>query len=200
MTFCQTIIIEIIKILVIGLILYLIKEEIVKRNKKKEKEKLEKELENEFKTVIVDEFITIFSNFYEIRKNYHSTFITNNKALNSESKEQLKVDCLLKSSKFEGHYGALKVRLTNHYNLPKGSWETTNIDLLKQQVINENDFFKKLRLRLDLLGEYYDIWRNSIEEGVKIKAEGDLEFYELYNDILNDLNYRKIIIPKGKKV
>lgn len=199
MSFSESIIIEIIKILIIGGLAFLVKFFIEENIKERDEKKLNKQIRNKFKTQIIDEFVEIFSGFYQIRKMYHSTFIQKNYAFDDSLKKKLIYDSLIKSTELESRYGNIKVRLIIHYGLPTGDWETKKKDELKINLENEKNFKKKLRLQLDLLGEYYDIWRNSIESGQKISTEGDKNFYGLYEEILKELGYRSIIPPTDKK-
>lgn len=188
MNYCEEISLKIIEVFLnlclIGVIGFLIQRYFT--NKKEEEKKQEEKIGDAelFRTTIIDRFINVFSGFYEIRKFYHSALIKNNFALNGESKEQALYEVLKRSCELESQYGELKVRIINHYNLRKGDWGTKSIEFLNKQIQNESDRNLLFRLKLDLLGEYYDLWRNSIEQGNRIKAEGSSEIYTLYNDIL----------------
>lgn len=195
MTFCEKLIIEVIKILLLGGLMLLFKTLITNYFKERDNQNRIEEQRNQYRTQFIDSFINIFSSFYEIRKLYHSTFIENNYALTDKNKAELKLECLKKSAKFEGEYGSLKVRIINQFYLQKGNWETKSIKELNEQLDSQIGKKKILRNKLDLLGEYYDKWRNSIEQGIKIPLDGDTKFYNLYDEILRDLEILKLKGP-----
>jgi hypothetical protein len=162
-----------------------------KTNRKIEREnKLNEAME--FKRNIVDEYINIYSEFYSIRKLYHSTLLPTNHALEETDRKNLKIEALRSTTRHEGKYGTLKVRIINHYKLPKDNWEWKPMEDLEAEIEECQHPNVVFRTQLDLMGEYYDLWRNSIEEGKRIGVEGDEKFYKLYNDILTTLEARKI--------
>jgi hypothetical protein len=181
----------------IGGLGYLIKLEIAKGSKKKKNEQKEKEVRGEFRTKVIDEFINIYSGFYEIRKIYNSIITHKNQVLDLNTINNLKEQCLKDTVKFDAKFGLLKVRLTNHYDLPKGHWEKTGIELLKTKISEtpNNKYKDKLRLKLDLLGEYNSLWLDSIQLGNEIEPGKDIELHELYDSLLSDLEYSKISAP-----
>ena len=122
---------------------------------------------------IIDEFVNTFSGFYSLRKHYESRARPSNE---EPSNEEFKKYFLEKSTELEGQYGALKVRAIQHFKLPKGSFKSQKISDLQTKL---QTALKKLedtknskeaeqevaRVRLDLLGEYYDRWRHALENG-----------------------------------
>ena len=122
LTFLDHVYLEIIKIVVAIVIIggfgYLIKQEITKEAKKKKEERKEKEIRGEFRTKVIDEYINIYSGFYEIRKIYNSIITENFKTLDLNTINNLKEKCLKDSVKFDAKFGSLKVRLSNHFELP----------------------------------------------------------------------------------
>lgn len=94
-------------------------------------------------------------------------------------------EILQKSVELEGRYGALKVLAITHFDLRRGDYGYKQVSTLVQQIAEVGDPREKARLRLDLLGEYYDDWRHALEKSRKIKHEED--FYQIYNELLGFL-------------
>ena len=179
-------------LIVLGVMGLLIRNWIDAKGRRKEEKEIAKNESLEFKRNIIDEYINTFSVFYSIRKMYHSALEPHNEILNDEDRKQLKIEALRSSTKQAGKYGTLKVRIINHYKLPKDNWDSKEIRELEHDIEEceqPNDIF---RMQLDLLGCYYDKWLDSIERGQRIDAEGNQRFYKLYNDILTTLEARRI--------
>ena len=115
---------------------------------------------------IIDEFVNTFSGFYSLRKHYESR--------SQPSNAGFKKYFLEKSTELEGQYGALKVRAIQHFKLPEGKFESQKISHLQTELQNALDKLEHTknskeaeqevaRVRLDLLGEYYDRWRHALE-------------------------------------
>ena len=133
---------------------------------------------------ILEEFADIYSDFYSIRKLYHSARSSRNNIYQIDSEEYKKLvrDILQRSVDLEGRYGALKVLAITHFNLPRGEFRKKEIPELKQQISKSEDKEKEARLRLDLLGEYYDDWRHALEQNRKIDVND--EFFLEYERLL----------------
>ena len=126
------------------------------------------EWENQ-KANILQAFIDIFSEFYSIRKLYHSAMSTRNSiyTVKTPEFEALVREVLKKAVELEGRYGALKVWIIRHFNLPGGDFGyKSKQKLMELKEDPEIDLSVKHRHALDLLGEAYDDWRHAIE-GVK---------------------------------
>ena len=82
----------------------------------------------------------------------------------------------------EGRFGALKILTITHFKLPHGEYQKKSIDELKQLLCEKKDERELARIRLDLLGEYYDDWRHALEQKRKIKV--DDTFYRSYDWLL----------------
>lgn len=145
---------------------------------------------------MIEHFTTIYSEFYSIRKFYHSVrSLKNNIAEEtSESKNDIFLRLVEKSSEKEGEYGSLKVKIIHEYSLPSGNFEMKPIEELIS-IINSNPEEKmKIRCQLDLLGEFYDDWRHAMESPMKRKIfeANDVNryhgfFYSTYSELLNFL-------------
>jgi hypothetical protein len=128
---------------------------------------------------IIDAFVNTFSGFYSLRKYYESTSRVGHRRF--ERDKEFKKYFLVKSTELEGQYGALKVRAIEHFELPAGDFGSQNICDLETELDNLDKTLKKTkvalsskeavrkaarkaaRVRLDLLGEYYDRWRHALE-------------------------------------
>lgn len=133
---------------------------------------------------ILKEFTSIYSDFYSIRKFYHSAHSSSNNIyqVKSEKYRNLVCELLQRSVNLEGRYGALKVQAIIHFDLPRGGFEMKQIQELVDEIAKSPDETCKTRLRLDLLGEFYDDWRHALEQNRKIKA--DDSFYQAYEVLL----------------
>lgn len=152
---------------------------------------LEKERNNQTETnryeetrkLILKEFATIFSEFYSVRKLYHSAI--SHEALYKKNSTELNLllrHVLQKSVDLEGRFGALKISAITHFNLPRSEYAKKKVECLLANISSTVDQGQKLRYRLDLLGECYDDWRHAVEEQRKIKV--DKEFYTSYDLLL----------------
>ena len=65
----------------------------------------------------------------------------------------------------------------------------TGIEMLNTEISETKNYKRKLRIKLDLLGEYYTMWLDSIVLANEIEPGNNIEFHELYDSILSDLNY-----------
>lgn len=133
---------------------------------------------------ILKEFAGIYSDFYSIRKLYHSARSSRNNIYQVDSDEYKKLirDLLQRSVDLEGRYGALKVLAITHFNLPRGEFRRKEAQELRQQISQTEDWHNQARLRLDLLGEYYDDWRHALEQDRKINVND--EFFLEYENLL----------------
>ena len=127
---------------------------------------------------IIKEFTDIFSQFYSVRKLYHSAkdHVNIYDPSGREYAELIK-RLLEKSVDLEGRYGAIKILAINHFELPLIDLSTKRPDMqeLTKKVAKLVDIMddRKNRLllirhRLDLLGELYDEWRHALERNQKI--------------------------------
>lgn len=134
---------------------------------------------------ILKEFTTVYSDFYSVRKLYHSAHSSHNNIYQkaSEKYQELMCDLLQRTVDLEGRYGALKVLAIIHFDLPRGGFEMKPIPELTYEIAKSKDDKCSARLRLDLLGEYYDDWRHALEQNRKIKAAD--EFYKAYGILLS---------------
>ncbi len=177
---------------ILGVIGLMIRNWIESKNKKREDEEVQKRINADFKRDIIDEYIKIFSQFYSVRKVYHSCLLASNQVFEEEDRKQIKIESLKTAANLEGKYGSLKVRIINHYDLPKDNWDISELAEIESQLEEVKNLQLQFRLKLDLLARYYDKWRNSIIAGTRIDAESNPKFYKLYNDILAKLESRKV--------
>lgn len=148
--------------------------------------KIESARYEETRKLLLKEFTTIFSEFYSIRKLYHSAISHDNiYEKNSNDLKALIRQLLQKSVDLEGRYGSLKVLAITHFDLPRGEYQKKTIKELSQLVLAAKDKKSLARYRLDLLGESYDDWRHAFEEKRKIKV--DDEFWRGYELLLKFL-------------
>ena len=133
---------------------------------------------------ILKEFADIYSEFYSLRKLYHSARSSRNGIYDSDSEDFKKLirDILQRSVDLEGRYGALKVLAITHFNLPRGDFTQKQISELREQISKATDPCLQARSRLDLLGEYYDDWRHALEQNRKINLND--EFFREYERLL----------------
>jgi hypothetical protein len=145
----------------------------------------------ETRLAILKEFAGVFSDFYSIRKLYHSARSTHNTIydLSSAEYKSLIMELLKRSVDLEGRYGALKVLAITHFNLPRGEFGAKDIAELSQKIRDTSDEAKQVRLRLDLLGEHYDDWRHALEGKRKIRSSD--EFFADYEKLLAFLERAK---------
>jgi hypothetical protein len=127
---------------------------------------------------IIEAFVNTFSGFYSLRK-YYEEFTS------QVGDKEFKKDFLVKCTELEGQYGALKVRAIQHFELPAGMFETQKICALEKELgeldktlketettIDSKEAVQKVqetarkaaRVRLDLLGQYYDLWRHALRD------------------------------------
>lgn len=122
------------------------------------------EQSKERRTNIITEFAEIFSQFYSVRKLYESARSHPQiYDLGSEEYSILVKELLKKSVELEGRYGALKIIAINHFGLPDSDLSAKNINELEKHLIEERNTPTSIRLRFDLLGEFYDDWRHALE-------------------------------------
>ena len=140
---------------------------------------------------IVNEFIDIFSGFYSLRKFYHSAHSDSNKIFKKNDKDYNKMQqgCVSDATKLEGRYGALKVRMIRHFNLPSGQFGTKSISDIEKKLESEKDEKTRLRFSLDLLGEGYDKWRHAIENNKKIDVDMAWNHYETLLGFLDKVEF-----------
>jgi hypothetical protein len=123
------------------------------------------------------EFIEIFSQFYSVRKLYHSLMEHNQgNAEYTTTKQEL----LRKSVELEGRYGGLKTLAINHLGLSVKDLGTKEVHTLVDRIdkaereLEEHHHRKSaivrdlIRDRFDLLGQLYDGWRHALEQDRKI--------------------------------
>ncbi len=133
---------------------------------------------------IIEEFVRIYSEFYSIRKLYHSALSDKNNIYVKDSadtvklKHQLLKDCV----ELEGRYGALKILAITHFNFPKGDYRRKSVLELREELELATDPKNAARLKLDILGETYDDWRHALEENRKIKVIE--EIWKTYEELL----------------
>jgi len=166
---------------------YVVDRELDERRQRRSKES-EAEAERQ---ALRTQFADVFSEFYSIRKFYHS-FTGRGAHLFSPSPQgqsAIKRDLLGKVVALEGRYGAVKVRYIHFMRLPSQSMGTQRIPVLKEKLKQEGEPKAKMRLQLDLLGEYYDEWRHGIEAGRDRLPEGETIF-PLYETLLAPLEPR----------
>ena len=60
----------------------------------------------------------------------------------------------------------------------------TGIEMLNTEISETKNYKRKLRIKLDLLGEYYTMWLDSIVLANEIEPGNNIEFHEL-----SDLSY-----------
>jgi hypothetical protein len=116
---------------------------------------------------IIDELVNTFSGFYSLRKYYESK---------SQPRDAEFVKYFLeKSTELEGRFGALKVRAIQHFKLPEGVLRSQEIEGLNEDLKAATEKSKVMsnspeaarqeaRIRLDLLGQFYDKWRHALEK------------------------------------
>lgn len=136
---------------------------------------------------IMTEFTDIFSQFYSIRKLYHSALGSKNILYDKSSPQytDLLRSCLQRATDLEGRYGALKMLIIRHFSLPIEGLVYDDINILlqkKSNAVNEKD---QLRFALDILGEAYDDWRHALEQGRKIDVS---ESWSAYTEVLGFLD------------
>jgi hypothetical protein len=134
------------------------------------------------------EFASIFSEFYAIRKTYDSSVGNGSRLFASTPEDVLsfKRDLLTRSIHLEGRYGALKVQCMTFFELKHVELGTKDESVIEQELGAETDPQKRFRLQLDLLGEYYDDWRHSIEGNRRLKPSARV--YKVYEDMLELLH------------
>ncbi len=151
------------------------------RNKQVESNRYE-----ETRKIILKEFTSLFSDFYSIRKLYHSAI--SHEDIYEKNSNDLKIlvrQLLQKSVDLEGRYGSLKVMAITHFDLPRGEYQKKPIDEIKKIIATVDDEKTLARYRLDLLGESYDDWRHAFEKRRKIQI--DDEFWKGYELLLKFL-------------
>jgi Pentapeptide repeats (8 copies) len=118
-----------------------------------------KELEDR-RHSIIEAFVDINSGFYKVRKRLESKF----RPESEESKQTLRAEMLDESVDLESQYGTLKIRAIRHFKLPAGEYGTKDKNVMESKLEETTDSREKARLRLDLLSEYYDGWRKTLEK------------------------------------
>ena len=139
-----------------------------------------------------EEFSSIFSEFYAIRKLYHSYLQDRSDLFGKGPEESIpfRRQLLEKSVALEGRFGALKVRMLDYFNISHANLGTKQEAELVRLIQVDSDAEARFRHRLDLLGEYYDDWRHGIEKGRKLREAGPI--YDEYELILNRLRERPV--------
>jgi hypothetical protein len=166
-----------------------------------EKDRANKIKEERIQTLrsnFINELTQIYSGFYSIRKLYHSVLDEENLNYNNSDNEKTMLfrDLLAKSVDLEGRYGALKVNIAIYYNLELDKWGSKNIDKLNNALKKETDPKIKYRLKLDLIGEYFDEWRHSIEKEEEIDDKVFITVH--YTEVLSFLNDNSIYLISQK--
>ncbi len=158
--------------------------------KQKDEDRHYEEWEKE-RVGILYEFTHIFSEFYSLRKLYHSARSDNNTIYKVDTQDYFILirECLKKAVDLEGRFGALKITIIRHFGLPMGDYGTKKISKLKETKQSEKDKNKKLRHSLDILGESFDDWRHALEQNRKINLSN--EIWKIYEEILCFLDSRK---------
>ncbi|MGD8499651.1 MAG: hypothetical protein PVJ86_03345, partial [Phycisphaerales bacterium] len=86
--------------------------------------------------------------------------------------------------------GATKVAIIQHFGLPKGRYETKKRDdlikrLFQDKALKESgDRDQQVRDLLDLLGEFYDLWRHTFQVSTQDDTKEILDGNEDYPDLL----------------
>lgn len=133
---------------------------------------IESNRREETRKILLKEFTTLFSEFYAIRKLYHSAI--SHEAIYEQKSADLKIlirQLLQKSVDLEGRYGSLKVVAITHFDLPRGEYQRKSLLELKGLIAAADTEKKLARYRLDLLGESYDDWRHALEDNRKIHVD-----------------------------
>jgi len=171
----------------------IVKSTIDQTNENERNKRVKEQREEELKINLISEITKIYSGFYEIRKLYHSVLDECNFPYSKLENEKFKSyqKMLEKCVGLEGSYGALKVKVIFHYGLEPGDWRSKKGCNLEETLEKENDVKKKMRIRLDLIGEYLDDWRNAIEMGVKI--EDKIIITNHYTEALSFIRKEKIL-------
>lgn len=163
------------------------------KESRKRYEETQKELDRRYeewertRSEIIKEFTHIFSEFYSVRKLYHSALSEKNRIYDKSSPEYacLLQDCLRKTTELEGRYGVLKTLIIRHFRLPSGDFGFKDISSLVRQKEASSSERKRLRYALDILGEAYDDWRHALEESRKIHVS---ESWNAYEEVLGFLD------------
>lgn len=155
--------------------------------KQKDNERLYDEWEKR-RTNILFEFTQIYSEFYSLRKLYHSARSENNTiyAVGTSEYKTLFRDCLNKAVDLEGRFGGLKVAIIRHFNLPMGDYGAKYIDELLELKAGTEEQKLVMRYSLDILGELYDDCRHALEQDRKIKMSN--EMWSIYEELLGFLD------------
>ena len=140
------------------------------------------------RTGILYEFTQIYSEFYSLRKLYHSARSEKNTIYTTETPEyeSLFRDCLNKAVELEGRFGGLKVTIIRHFGLPTGDYGKKMVDELLVLKDTAGEEKQKLRYSLDILGESFDDWRHALEQDRKIKLANKM--WSTYEEILGFLD------------
>lgn len=132
------------------------------------------------RVAIIKEFIHIFSAYYSLSKHYHSASSGKNQIYDKSSPEYLAFlrTCLERAADLEGKYGALKMLIVRHFNLPGGDLGFKEIPVLLQKKKLAATEHERLRCTLDLLGQAYDDWRHALEQARRIEVSNSWTAYE----------------------
>ncbi len=148
----------------------------------------------EIRRSILERLAEVHSQFYSVRKLYHSARSSHNNIYSPQEKEfiELTRDLLKESVDLEGQFGALKILAISHFGLPTGDFGFKDSTQLESRLAETEDSFRAARLRLDLLGEGYDDWRHAIEENRKIvTSEALWSSYEALIDFLQSQTFEQ---------
>jgi hypothetical protein len=122
--------------------------------KQRQRQARTKELEDRRRSII-DGLVEINSGFYGIRKRLEAGLRPN--------KKEYWHTWLAESIDLEGQFGTLKILAIQLFKLPSGALGRKWKDVLERELKAAEDSKVKARLRLDLLGEYYDEWRHTLD-------------------------------------
>jgi len=148
-----------------------------KRQARSEHEAREKE-----RAELIKELAATYSEFYSLRKLYHSAIGSKSLYRASADLEALKREILETVVGLEGRHGGLKVRAITHFGLRGGEFGYKDKADLLDKIAKTQDEKEIARLQFDLLGECYDDWRHALEDGKKIEPGKSL--YESYEKLL----------------
>ncbi len=121
---------------------------------------------------LIQEFTSIYSEFYSLRKLWHSARSKRNAIFEKPDSAQYRslIRRILEDSvALEGRFGALKIEAVAHFGLRTGDWGKKTASKLETEISGCSDPLEAIRLQLDLLGELYDDWRHALEEDRKIR-------------------------------
>ncbi|HKO56033.1 MAG TPA: hypothetical protein VJ276_09150 [Thermoanaerobaculia bacterium] len=119
---------------------------------------------------VVGEVTAVFSEFYSIRKRYHSA-LSRTKSLYANdptAMTALRRELLAKAIDLEGRYGAVKTKALISLGLHLGDFGYKDVTDLRSKIEAATDQGAAARMWFDYLGEAFDGWRHGIERDEKI--------------------------------